>query len=215
LNGLDPRAPLAVGQEVTFPAVLPHVLARGESLAALAERQYGDPGFGRMLQAFNRIDDPRALAIGQTVEIPVLDLRLVDRPAVALAKRATPTLVIAAERPAEPEVPVVVETPPWFPPAIAEVERAFAAGEFDRADAAIAGLAERADDLPADTDRARLWRLAAFVHVAFERPDEACAAYAALRAVDPAVAFDPIEVSPKIRESLARCADGERVAAAM
>lgn len=224
LNGLDPRGPLAVGQQVTFPAVLPHVLERGESLAALAERHYGDPARGKLLQAFNRIDDPRALSIGQTVEIPVFDLRLVDRSPETVVTRAAPaptltpvvaevrdepkTRAVPAVPPARDDPPAVARTPPWFPPAIQETERAFADGEFDRADAALAGLLARADDLPTDPDRARLWRIAAFVHVAFERSEEACAAFDALRVAEPEAAFDPVEVSPKIRDRLAGCATG-------
>jgi LysM repeat protein len=94
LNGLAPRKPLRVGQKIVLPVVLQHRLARGESLSTLAERFYGDPASGGLLQDFNRISDPRRLSVGQTVEIPLMTLRLVSPTKTPPAER------VAEQRPA-------------------------------------------------------------------------------------------------------------------
>lgn len=76
LNGLDPSAPLRVGQRIAIPVAMPHPLRRGETLAGLAERYYGDARRGKLLEEFNRIEDPRRLPVGGTLHVPLVSLRL-------------------------------------------------------------------------------------------------------------------------------------------
>lgn len=226
MNGLSPGDPLRVGQKIVMPVVLPHTLARGESLAVLAERYYADPSRGRLLQAFNRIDDPRELAVGRVIEVPLDTLRLAERVAApkpepkrsrrAEAKRPVePEPVKAPPEPADQEVvaekpapapdEVVPETPAWFIEGLAEAEGSYAAGDFDLAEEQVTALLERVDEVPASDDRASLWRLAAFVHVALDREDAACANFGMLQSVESPVELDPDLVSPKIRAALAAC----------
>lgn len=52
-----------------------HVVAQGESLSAIATRVYNDPSAWRPIAVMNGIDDPRTLAIGQRLLIPMLPFR--------------------------------------------------------------------------------------------------------------------------------------------
>jgi LysM repeat protein len=202
LNDRSPTDPLRVGDTLVMPVVLRHALARGESLAVLAERYYGDASRGRLLQSFNRIDDPRELAVGRTVEIPLITLRLAAPAKVGGAPASKPVAVDVV-------APAPVETPPstpvWFDDGFGEAERAYSAGEFDVALERITALTGRVEALSLPADRSRLWRLTAFVHVAFDRNEDACAAFRSLQAVESPVDLDPDLVSPKIREALAAC----------
>jgi hypothetical protein len=203
LNGLSPNDPLQVGDTLVMPVVLRHGLVRGESLVALAERYYGDSSRGRLLQSFNRVDDPHELAVGRTVEIPLITLRLAEPPAAQEPEPVREAIVKKEIEPAPAEEPP--PTPAWFGQGFAEAERAYAAGDFELAGERVATLVGRVESIPLPADRARLWRLSAFVHVAFDRKDEACTAFRSLRSVESPVELDPNLVSPKIREALAAC----------
>ena len=76
LNDMLPEKPLQPGDEIVFPVFLDHRLERGETLGALAERYYGQPSLGRLLQESNVLDNPRRLSVGETVQIPLLDFKL-------------------------------------------------------------------------------------------------------------------------------------------
>lgn len=52
-----------------------HVVTQGESLSTIAARVYGASATWRPIAIHNGIDDPRALAIGQRLEIPRLPFR--------------------------------------------------------------------------------------------------------------------------------------------
>lgn len=128
LNGRTLDKPLQVGETIVFPVVLRHQLQGGETLAVLAERFYDDSGRSRLLQEFNRIDDPRKLAVGATVEVPLLSFRLEQKDAGRRAA-AKPAVRTVASRPkvektqrqvspppapsrSEPEPPKTVSSPP-------------------------------------------------------------------------------------------------------
>jgi nucleoid-associated protein YgaU len=50
-----------------------HTVVAGDSLASIAYREYGDPAMWRPLAAFNGIDDPIRLRLGQSLFVPALD----------------------------------------------------------------------------------------------------------------------------------------------
>jgi LysM repeat protein len=215
LNDLDPSRSLTIGREIAMPVVIDHQLARGESLVGLAERFYGDPRWAEALIQFNEIDDPRRLPVGATVSIPLASLRLVAPPAPDPA----PTV---AEVPHDPE-PVEVATlatateltaPPVERPARFGIElrrarRAFEDGDFEGSRAMLQAIDDVVERDGLDSERAELWRLRAFVHVADDEPDEACASFAKLQGdIRGITDFDPELVSPKIRSTLGSCGDG-------
>ncbi len=74
-----------------LPARRTHTLLEGETLAHVAQSEYGDPGAWRVLAEANGIDDPMRVRSG--------DRLLVPSPAEALGAPGTP----GTPRPAEPE----------------------------------------------------------------------------------------------------------------
>jgi len=191
LNDLEPSRSLTIGHEITMPVVLDHELARGESLAGLAERFYGDPSWADALIQFNEIDDPRRLPVGAVVRIPLASLQLVAPPVRDPAPRV-------AEPPEEPPARFGIE--------LRRARMAFADGDFESTRAMLQTIDEAVEQKGLDSERAELWRLLAFVHVAYDETDEACASFAKLRARAPArTDLDPDLVSPKIRATLRSC----------
>jgi LysM repeat protein len=228
LNGIAPEKPLRIGDSIVIPVILSHALRRGESLVALAERFYGDDELSHLLQSFNRIDDPRNLSVGQTIKIPLVSFRSRESagaaalPSVAKAERAKPKPAAPSprkpdEQEAEPapkptKQAAKVETKPAatgpsrLAAEIRTASEAFSKGDYDRARELLESLRDRAADEGTDAEQADLWRLLAFVYVAFDLPDEACAAHRSLVQTSSETKLDPDLVSPKIRRALARCA---------
>jgi len=222
LNGLAPDEPLRVGQELVFPVVLEHALERGATLALLAERFYGDPTRARLLQEFNRLDDPRRLAVGATVRVPLTSLRLraseVTPPPTSVAEpvlsKPVAPQAVAVPTPAPSETAsapeIVLAAPPPAPASLfgadlTSAERAFRQGAFDDARTLLEELREPVTLGGTDAERRELLRLLSFVYVAFDDVEEACAAYGALTRLDGAPTLDPDLVSPKIRDLLSAC----------
>lgn len=185
LNGFENGSTLRVGQHVVVPVVLDYRLGRGESLAVLAERFYGEVSRARLLAEFNGIDDPRRLSVGQSLDIPLTDFRLAKQPAPA----PVPT------PPADAEDPGMAST-------LVSATEAWRRGEYGRA----RGLLEAVESVSGSrAQRARYWRLLAFVYVAFDADERACGAWSELEPEQAATRLDPDRVSPKIREALAAC----------
>ena len=229
LNGMVPSEPLRVGQDLVFPVVIDERLERGATLAILAERYYGDPRRGRLLQEFNGLDDPRRLAVGATIRVPLVSLRpRAEAPAVAevarTAPRATPSSTpepeapvvsteIAEATPQPTAIPSPVPTPtpaPAEPVALfaldlATAKTAFERAEFESAMELLEELREPVTLLGSNAERQELLRLLAFVYVAFDDAEEACAAYGALTRFAGEPELDPDVVSPKIRKLLSSC----------
>jgi LysM repeat protein len=215
LNGFDPQQPLAVNTRVIVPVPWPHTLRRGETLAALSERFYGDRSRVELLRSFNGIDDPRRLAVGQHLEIPLVtmllrqELRTVQRaepkPAPTPAPTPTSTKTVAKKSaPPEPE-PVPAPVEPRYTAQLARAERQFERGDYAAAERTLTELEQPVAGDGAPADRAELARLLAFVLVAFDRLDEACAAYRDAAQDAPRAELDVERVSPKIRRALASC----------
>jgi LysM repeat protein len=223
LNGLSPDEPLRIGQFVVMPVAVPYTLVRGDTLETVADRFYGDRKLAAALQDFNRIDDPRRLSVGQTIEVPLTTLRLrkgKKTPPVRTTRReeptppaTRPTSPAPASRPAPSDPPAEVppvpepapEPTPLFQKEIEQARRAFRMGEFDRARELVDSLREPVDARGTKADRGELLQLRAFVYVAFDLPDQACDAYRSLVKLDPAIYLKPHSVSPKIRATLAKC----------
>jgi LysM repeat protein len=149
LNGMLPEKPLQPGDEIVFPVFLEHRLERGETLAALAQRYYGQPRQGRLLQESNRLDDPRRLSVGETVQVPLLDFRLtpvVEKVAVAQVKAAEvkkpeprkkkakpiPAPTPPPEQEPKPKPKPAADPPAQFAREIRTARELFHAGEFEK-----------------------------------------------------------------------------------
>jgi LysM repeat protein len=208
VNGLSSEEPLPLGSRILIPVALPHVLRRGETLAVLAERYHGDADYSKVVQLFNGIEDPRRLSVGQTVVMPLTQLRLRERPSV---EPKTPTVSLERPKPAADDdgaASVEQEEPPRDDGSrhgdrIRAAEEAFERGDYLQARATLESLrrAVMAAEGGSESERADVQRLLAFVYVAFDLREEACDAHRMSR---PA-ALDSDEVSPKIRDMLAGC----------
>lgn len=216
LNGYEKRGVLQVGDTIVMPVVLPHALERGETLASLAERFLGDTQLADLLREFNEIEDPRRLSIGETVEIPLVTVRLREippgddetRPIATVAEKAKPE-VRAPDLPAPPspalEPPAYRPPPRIFEPEIRKAGLAFEDGNYESARTILESLRDRTRSEGSDAERAEVLRLLAFVYVAFDMEPEACGALESMAGLEEEADFDPDLVSPKIRDVLFRC----------
>jgi LysM repeat protein len=197
LNGLEPARPLGLGVEVIFPVPLTYRLQRGDTLAGIAERFYGDAGLRDALQSYNAIDDPRRLSVGQAIEVPVVSLRL----------REIPVEPVAAKRPPEPELEPEPDLRPAarFSEPLEAVWNAFVDGDYESSQERLESVRESVIAEGTLEDKTQFWTLLAFVRVAFDDDNGACVAYRSLTELSPTPELAPDLVSPKIRDSLSRC----------
>lgn len=233
LNDRKPGDTLRVGQSIKIPVMMPHELRRGESLAKLAEHYYGNPARGEILREANGIEDPRQLAVGTPLRIPLLSLWLRETPkekpgesraarpseAVAPAATAKPAPEIMPTSAAKP-APEIVSAPPAIPtgpdPTGERVEEPPADRFTEALDAAAHRLALGAfDDVRKDLE-ALLPRIRAegterdraeagrLLAFTYVALELPARACEAYEAVPPAP-LDPDTVSPKIRAVLADC----------
>lgn len=221
LNGMPPESALRVGEKLRFPFVLPYRLGRGESLATVADRFYGDERRGELLREFNRIDDPRRLAVGQRIEVPLLeprcraaadrDGRSLESPAIVSVPPPGPQPPTTGERgevqrpTSETVAPRAVQAPLRFAASLDSVQALWERGEFDEVRQRLEGLRSKVESTGAPAERIRLWRLLAFVYVAFDRQSDACDAVHALHAAGGDTRLDADLVSPKIRAAFDDC----------
>ncbi len=216
LNGFAPEKPLRVGERIVLPVVLRHTLVRGETLASLAELFYGDDRKSRTLQVFNRIEDTRRLAVGTKLEVPLIGFRRREEGQVEKDARERPTAAkketppIVAQQPAVPEGPTKKPPSPAAPERrfedrIAEAERSFSDGDYDRAREILEALREPVASRGTASDRRELGRVLAFVYVAFDLGEEACEAYRSASVPAGDKELDPDLISPRIREALSKC----------
>ena len=194
---MPPEKPLAIGTEIVFPVVLEHALARGESLAILAKRYYGDNARADILQRFNAIDDPRRLSVGETVEIPLVSFRAVDEPSASPRTAKSPP-------PSSPEEPEPPKALPFREP-LDRVADALAEGRYDRARESLEPLLDRVLSEGDRNAKARIWEMVAVVHIAYDDYDRACDAYRELAALSAEPDLDADRVSPKIRDAYREC----------
>lgn len=74
-NGIRVDTTLATGQEIMVPFHVRHVAAQRETLAALAQRFYGEPGKARLLHDYNFLSST-TLNKGQVVIVPITHVRI-------------------------------------------------------------------------------------------------------------------------------------------
>jgi len=218
MNGRSPRSALAAGAEIEIPVLLEHRLGKGETLGSVARRYYGDAGRAAWLARFNAIDKPDAIAHGTRLEVPLVGLLPVRKSKTETDSRSASSTVSKAPAAAEhksPSPPAASrlepkaaagrkEPPPARraagpDPAVGRALELYHRGEYRRA-ADLFEAALESGGLPA-ADKTRALRFRAYCAVALGDRAAARQAFQALRRHDPAWKPDPIEDSPKIRQS--------------
>ncbi|MEE9279614.1 MAG: LysM peptidoglycan-binding domain-containing protein [Myxococcota bacterium] len=164
-----------------IPTVISHRVRRGETLESLSRTFYLTPNRARALAQLNRIHDPRRLLAGATVRIPFARLARHD-----------------------PEARDV-SAPPPPEPGLRRAVNAYLDGRFEQALGLLEELRTPVLAGGSDAEREQLFKHLVFAYVAFERNDEACGAYRALRSVKSGARLDPDLTSPKILRAVAAC----------
>ena len=200
LNGMLTERPLQPGDEIVFPVFLEHRLQRGETLGALAQRYYGQPRLGSLLQESNRLEDARRLSVGETVRVPLLDFRL-----TAVVEKPEPAPTPPPEQKPQPKPEKPAEPAAQFTHEIRTARELFHAGEFEKSRGLLESIRKGVTTESPTAERAEHARLLAFVYVAFDLSVEACEAYGSIAAPPLSRELDPEMVSPRIRDTLSGC----------
>lgn len=184
LNGSSLEGPLRIGRQLAIPVLVEYVVAPGDSFARIARHFYGGPARAGFLQRFNEIESAKRLRVGSRLRVPL------TLPLDAVSPRA-------AESAPLPATPVRAE--------LREGMRAYMEGSYDTALERLESLRAEVLEGGSPEERRQLLRHLAFAYVAYDRPEDACAAYRELLGVEPRPRLDPDQVSPKIRRVLASC----------
>ena len=224
LNGLSSRAPLQVGQEIVFPVVKRHRLRRGETLDRLSERFMGSTVFADVLARFNGVDDPRRLVVGTELRVPMMDFVPLGREgkhavarkvpakdaAAPATKKAGSTKTTGATKKTAATKSRPKSATPKAPRFATKLERAmedYESGRYAEAFNAFRQMERVVDRQGTDAERSTLWRGLTFVYVAYDRGEDACAAYRRWCEVGGAPRLDPDRISPRIRQQIRGCSD--------
>ncbi|MBI5180401.1 MAG: LysM peptidoglycan-binding domain-containing protein [Nitrospirae bacterium] len=198
----DPKA-VSIDQIIKIPAKIPYTVKKGETLAIIAEKFYGDIKRYSLIASYNFISDPKTLEPGQKLIIPISDLEIVE----SKAKKTDEKKIVRAvpEKPvsknniekkeiAKAEAPQKEEGQQFLKKGI----DSYFKGKYDEAVAEIntgleKGLKEKGDKLKAH-------RFLAYTYVAKEDKEEAKRQFKKALEIDQKMELDPIYVSPKIIE---------------
>ena len=205
MNGLSSKRPLKVGDRILVPVFLSHSLTRGETLGVLAELYYGDSERGDLLRSYNRIDDPRRLSVGQQIRVPLLMPAVKPPPQSAKSTSRAKTKPVPTAVPVQPVAAEATPAARRFVEPLRTARREFHAGDYVEVLETLEPLIQSIEQDGSPADRTELWELLAFVYVAFDRTEEACAAYGLAGTDAERPSLNPDLVSPKIRDALADC----------
>lgn len=223
-----PGGELTPGQEIGIPVLLPHGLLEGQSLAALSRRLTGSPHMAQALAELNRVDEPRRLAVGHVVQVPILGTPPVSAssqipPDPVSEQAVTPVELAAPEASPLPEAeepppatplagppmtqPEAPEEPVGFAPELHHAATVYRRGDFEEARGLLETLRPVILAEGSIAEQQQLLQQLIEVYAAFDESEPLCASYRALLALDPYFAWDPELTSPKI----IRLTDGCRI----
>ncbi|GEM_PF-1710899 len=198
----DPKA-VSIDQIIKIPAKIPYTVKKGETLAIIAEKFYGDIKRYSLIASYNFISDPKTLEPGQKLIIPISDLEIVESKAKKIEEKKIVKAVpekpvsknnIEKKETVKAEIPQKEEGQQFLKKGI----DSYFKGKYDDAVTEIntgleKGLKEKADKLKAH-------RFLAYTYVAKEDKEEAKRHFKKALEIDPKMELDPIYVSPKIIE---------------
>jgi len=180
INHLNVPQALTTGSIITIPFHIPHVVKKGESLAIIANRYYGNPNQFHLITSYNFIDDPRAIKPGTEILIPIMDVEIKGEPGPT-TRTSTSALL--------PEEQLGF---PW----LEEGVHRYIAGEYR---AAVQNLKEALKrGLKRKEDMCKAYRFLAYCHIALGERELGKKALKDALAIDPGLKLDPTYISPKI-----------------
>jgi hypothetical protein len=226
--GVDPGSTPEAGASLQIPGLVEWKIRKGESLAVVSRHLYGTPDRTRQIAGLSAISEPSRVRVGDRVRAPFLVHARVseagslpdtdrgpDDPA-PVPPPISPPAQATGPGTDGPSAPVPVAEPvSATPSSLTEEDRhtlrsgvnAYLEGSYEEA---LERLEEIRGSVLArgdDGERTLLLRHLVFLYVAFDRLDDACGPYLALRRIDPEGSLDPDEVSPKVRSAVASCGD--------
>ncbi len=180
INHLDSPEAISIGKTIKIPIEIPHIVKKGESLAMIANRYYGDPNRFSLIASYNFISDPQAIKPGTEILIPIINLEI--------GEKSTP--MNESQKP--PLLPEEQLGFPWLERGI----HLYFAGDYRSAlqnlmEALKKGL-KRKDDI------AKSYRFRAYCHIALGERDLGKRAFKKALALHPGLKLNPTYISPKI-----------------
>ncbi|MFQ6077811.1 MAG: LysM peptidoglycan-binding domain-containing protein [Thermodesulfobacteriota bacterium] len=180
INRLDSSQSLSIGSTIKIPIEIPHIVKRGESLAIIANRYYGDPDTFSLIASYNLITDPQAIKPGSEILIPIINLENWEK---------------SASMNASPKPPLLPEQQSGFPWLEKGIHLYFA-GEYRSALENLKEALKRG--LKREDDIGKSYRFLAYSHIALGERDLGKRAFKKALAIQPRLKLDPTYVSPKI-----------------
>jgi len=180
INGLDSPQALTIGSTVKLPFDIPYTVKKGESLATIAERYYGDQNQFHLIASYNFITDPRGIKPGTEILIPIVDLEI------------TAKLIPPGESQKELLLPEEQLGFPWLEKGI----HLYLAGEYREALENLKEALKRG--LNREDDVCKTYRFLAYCYITLGERDLGRRALEQALAIRPSLKLDPTYTSPKI-----------------
>jgi LysM repeat protein len=180
INHLDSPQALSTGSNIKIPFDVPHIVKKGESLAMIADRYYGDPKKFDLIASYNFLTDPRAIKPGTEILVPIVNLEIVGK-STPKSESAKALLL--------PEEQV----------GFLGLERGinlYLAGEYRTAVQSLREAVKRG--LEREDDICKAYRFLAYSHIALGETDLGKRAFERALVIRPNLELDPTYISPKI-----------------
>lgn len=199
----DPKA-VSTGQIIKIPAKIPYTVKKGETLAIIAEKFYGDIKRYTLIASYNFISDPKTLEPGQKLIIPISDLEIVEGKVKKTDEKKVVKAEPAKELPKEnavqkkEDIKKEPQTKDENQLILKKGIESYFKGKYDEAVTEINSALEKG--LKEKEDKLKAHRFLAYTYVAKEEKDEAKREFKKALEIDPKMELDPVYVSPKIIE---------------
>jgi LysM repeat protein len=180
INGLDSPKALNVGSRIKIPFHIPHIVKRGESLAVIADRYYGDLNQFDLIASYNFITESRSIKPGTEILVPIVNLEIRQKsvPVVQTPKSA----LLSEEQLGFP----------WLEKGV----HLYFVGEYQPAVESLMEALKKG--LKKEDDICKAYRFLAYCHIALGEKKSGKKAFGKALAIRPSLRLDPTYISPKI-----------------
>jgi LysM repeat protein len=180
INGLDSPQALTIGSTLKLPFDFPHTVKKGESLATIADRYYGDKNQFDLIASYNFLTDPRGIKPGTEIRIPIVDLEI---------KAKSPPPGQSQKELLLPEEQLGF---PWLEKGI----HLYLTGDYREALENLKEALKRG--LNREDDVCKSYRFLAYCHITLGERDLGKRAFEQALTIYPSLKLDPTYTSPKI-----------------